>query len=442
MIPPSASAVCTTACETSFKRADTTSLTRNYIWNLLGNAIYAGCQWGMLIALARLTDPTVVGQFVLALAITGPVMLLSNLQLRVVQATDAREEYRFSDYMRLRLTTMPLALLAIFAYTAFVASRGTPTLAINTVALAKAAEGISDVYYGRLQHYERMDVIAKSLALKGLVMLCAFTVLAFVTRSAGWAALGMCAGSLLTLWWYDLPTAKRSIPATQRRQTHDADKPWRALGRLASLALPLGFVAMLGSLNTNIPRYFVQGCCGSYNLGIFAAVGHLTVVGSIAAGALGQVVSPRLAHFYASASRAAFVATVSRVAWIVGLLTVAGILTAMIFGRVILSVLYGQDYAAQTGVFTVLTAAAGLGFFSTVLGHALSAARLFKVQALVVILVVLSIAGSAALLTPRWGLLGAATSVLIGALFQFSTHLTLLVLAISRLPNGTNACRF
>jgi hypothetical protein len=56
-----------------------------------------------------------VGQFALALAITAPIILFANLELRTVQATDARGDYRFNEYFGVRLLTTILALLAIAA---------------------------------------------------------------------------------------------------------------------------------------------------------------------------------------------------------------------------------------------------------------------------------------------------------------------------------------
>ena len=64
-----------------------------------------------------------VGEFALGLAITSPVMVFSMLQLRVVQATDARHDYSFADYLGLRLVTTILALAAIVG---IVAGRVTP----------------------------------------------------------------------------------------------------------------------------------------------------------------------------------------------------------------------------------------------------------------------------------------------------------------------------
>ena len=71
--------------------------------DLAGNMVYAACQFGMLSVLAKLGSPSIVGQYALGLAITAPVFMLTNLQLRGVQATDARHEFAFADYFTLRL---------------------------------------------------------------------------------------------------------------------------------------------------------------------------------------------------------------------------------------------------------------------------------------------------------------------------------------------------
>ena len=84
-----------------------------FSWTFAGNVVYSGSQWGMLMVLAKLGSPEMVGQFALGLAVTAPVIMFANLQLRGVQATDARREYRFGHYLALRLFTTALAILVI-----------------------------------------------------------------------------------------------------------------------------------------------------------------------------------------------------------------------------------------------------------------------------------------------------------------------------------------
>src|SRR5215471_13039004 len=83
------------------------TLRLNFVWALAGNISYALCQWGMIVALAKMSSSFMVGQFSLGLAISTPVLMFTNLQLRSVQATDVKRFYSFGSYLGLRtLTTM------------------------------------------------------------------------------------------------------------------------------------------------------------------------------------------------------------------------------------------------------------------------------------------------------------------------------------------------
>ena len=90
-----------------------TPLFVNFLWVFVGNIVYAGCQWGMLTALAKLGPPDIVGRFSLASAIASPVILFLNLQLRVVQSSDACNKFSFEDYLGVRLFTTTLAMFVI-----------------------------------------------------------------------------------------------------------------------------------------------------------------------------------------------------------------------------------------------------------------------------------------------------------------------------------------
>ncbi len=84
----------------------------NFAWTLSGTTVYGVCQFAMLSVIAKLGDPALVGRYGLALAITAPVVMFTRLQLRSIQATDARDEYRFGDYLSLRAVST-IACLAI-----------------------------------------------------------------------------------------------------------------------------------------------------------------------------------------------------------------------------------------------------------------------------------------------------------------------------------------
>jgi O-antigen/teichoic acid export membrane protein len=132
-----------------------------------GQVTYVACQWGMLIVLARLGGPETVGRFALALAITAPIMLFSNLALRAALVTDVRGEHPLGRYLALRLTTTTLGLVITGAATLPLGYEGRTVLLILAVALAKSIENLSDILYGIAQRHERFDLIAASMASRG-----------------------------------------------------------------------------------------------------------------------------------------------------------------------------------------------------------------------------------------------------------------------------------
>ena len=189
------------------------TLRANFTWTFAGNVVYSGSQWGMLMVLAKLGSPEMVGQFALGLAVTTPIIMFANLQLRGVQATDARREYRFGHYLALRLLTTALAILVITGIVFGSGYRQKTALVILAVGASKAFESISDVVYGLLQHHERMDRIALSMMIKGLLSLSALGAAVYLTRSVFWGASALAVVWAILLIAYDLPTVSESLTA-------------------------------------------------------------------------------------------------------------------------------------------------------------------------------------------------------------------------------------
>lgn len=408
------------------------SLRANFSWTFAGNVVYAACQWAMLVALAKLGSPEVVGRFALGLAVTAPVIMLTNLQLRAVQATDARRVHPFGDYLGLRLAAAPLALIAIAAITFLSGYGGQTALVVLALGLAKTFESISDVYYGLLQQHERMDRIARSMIVKGPLSLVALAAAVALTGSVAWGAAALAAVWALRLVTYDIPNGAAVLRAANPDGAAAALRPawqWGRLARLAWLALPLGCVMMLASLVTNIPRYFIERYQGTHDLGIFAAMAYIVVAGTTVVDALGQAVSPRLARHYAAGEIGAFRALAAKVLGISALLGVAGVLLALVAGRPVLSLLYRPEYAAHLDLFVWIVAAAGLGYLAAVLGYAMTAARQFAIQVPVYLVSAVVVALGCALLVPGHGLLGAAWATC--ALFAVQLPLKGVSLAIA-----------
>ncbi len=454
-------------------------LRHNFSWTLVGNATYAACQWGMLVAIAKLGSPEMVGQFTLGLAITAPVLMFTNLHLRTVQVTDAKKQYLFGDYLALRIIGTTLGLIVIFGIIATAGYRPETSLSIFFIAIAKAFEALSDVCYGLIQQNERMDRIARSMIVKGILSFTLMSLGVYLSGTVLWGTLGLAVSWGLVLFCLDLPNASKflnysilpaagmsQVPATIGFQPQWNSKnlyrlaklslpfslammlikfkfaiprsrwEWKTLGRLAWLAFPLGLVMMLISLNLNVPRYFIQNYLGEKALGIFGALSYLMVVGNIIVNSLSESASSRLAKYYAASDRRRFSMLLIQLSAIGACFGLGGVLLAAIGGKQVLTLLYRPEYAQQQELFLLLMISAGIGYASSSLGYGLTAARYFRVQMPLFIVVTATSALGCLWLVPKMGMKGAAISLIIAAIVQMVINLGLVVNAISKLKKS------
>jgi len=411
------------------------SLKANFSWTFVGNVVYSGSQWLMLSALTKIGSPEMVGQFVLGLAVTTPVIMFSNLQLRNIQATDQKREYRFGDYLGLRLTTSTLALTLIIGIVLLSDYSRTTSLVIVAVGVSKVVETFCDVYYGLMQQYERMDKVAQSFMIRGPLSFVALATAVYVTNDVFWGVVGLIVVWTLVLVLRDIPNGRRILAShVENNEEFEVSPHWQPsiLWQLAWLALPLGLVHLLVSLNTNIPRYFIEGFLGESALGIFAAVAYLKTAGMAVIVALGQSASPRLATYYVEGNRRKFTKLLLRLLGIGVLTGGGGVAVALIAGRLLLSLIYQPEYA-QPDLFAWIMLAAGMTYLVTFLGYGLTAARLFKIQTVLIAISTTITALCCWLLIPQYGLIGAAFSLLIPAVVHVLISLVAVWSAVRRL---------
>jgi O-antigen/teichoic acid export membrane protein len=415
------------------------SLRANFAWTFVGNVIYSGCQWGGLVVLAKLGSPELVGQYSLGLAIAMPVLMFAMLQLRPVIASDVREEYRFGDYLGFRIITTIVASLVILVIPAVLHNGPKQTSLIFLVGLSQAVESISDVYYARLQFIHRMDRIAKSQILRGPLGLLVMGAAVYFTGDVLWGVAGLVLTRILILVGYDLRLQTQSThPLSssagdqERTRLKEILRPhWdmTKMGKILWLSFPLGLVALLLNLNTNIPRYFIEWRLGAHELGIFAAIAFLMTAGNLLVFALAQSAFVRFAKSYADGNRQDFLSVLFKLLGVGTVLGAAGMLAAWIAGPEVLRILYRPEYASHSGLLVWFMLVAWISYLSQFLGTAITAARLFAHQIPLNAAAALSIAVGSYFWVPRLGLTGGVLAILAGVVAQLIGSVGLLLYA-------------
>ena len=404
------------------------TLRGNAFWTVTGNLGYAACQWGMLMVLAKLGTPSTVGQFTLGLAISAPIILFFNLSLRSVQATDAQNLYSFRDYRAVRIRGMVAAALVVAIVTVAMGYSVTTTAVIAAVTLTKVIESFSDLTYGFFQQHERFDVVARSFLMRGIGALIALTIVFALTKSLFLATIAMALVWLAVLLMHDARGVgsyggRRNVAAPA-----GANGPNDRIAQIVRLSIPMAVAASLISLSANVPRYFIEQHSGESALGLFSAMAYIMVVASTVVNALGQATTPRLAGYAASGDLGAFRAILMRLYFGGLLIGLVGIAVATVVGRPLLTVLYTPEYGQYTSTFVMLMVAATFSHLAAFAWYGVTALRKFKVQVPVFVAVVGVQIVACALLIPRFGLVGAALSLVVAYFIQFVSLSTVVLL--------------
>ena len=392
------------------------SLRTNFSWTLAGNLLYAASQWGFLILLAKLLNSAAVGEFAFALAVTAPIMIFANQGLTGLQATDAKREFSFFDYFVCRLVTTTIAFLVICLLSYFLHG----SVVIIVVGAAKAVEALCDIRYGHYQQIDRMDRMAKSMMLRGAFSLAAAAAGLYLYRSVAWAAFGLVSANVAVLVFHDyreqffsVASGLSVVKILVRRQRERGTSLFSRTSVLFLHGFPLGLAAMLSSLTSSIPRYFIEHYSGTAMLGVFAALMYLLIGGRTLIAALAQVCMAQLSRLYIGGDKRAFDRLLFRQLAAGLALGLLGILVSAVAGKVLLALLYRPEYADYSHVLILVMFAAALNYLAEFSNVGLLAVRALKVQPVILALCAASILILSYLLVPRFGITGGAWAIVI-----------------------------
>ena len=303
-------------------------------------------------------------------------------------------------------------------------------LVIISIGLAKSIESLSDILFGLMQQRERMDRIAISFIIRGFVSVLALGLGLFLSRNMIVAIIAYAICWAMILLLFDVPNTIMMFNISGEKIKLFHYKGFQniapilpkftfsVLRRLSWLALPLGIVVMLTSLQVNIPRYFIGYFYGERELGVFAAISYALVSGTLVVQALGTSVSPKLSQYYHKNQISYFYNLLFKFITFLLVLGVLGLLLIWLYGREFLSFIYQPEYAEYLNVFLVLTVAAIFKYLATFLRAGLTAIRYINVQVPIYTSTIITSVIICYILIPKIGIMGAAFANLSASLLE------------------------
>ncbi|MDA0807757.1 MAG: hypothetical protein O3B68_07155 [Planctomycetota bacterium] len=404
------------------RRLSPLSLKVNFAWTFLSNVLVAVCQLGLLTLLLREAGDEATGQYIIALAISAPVFMFAGLDLRTLQATDSSGEVRFSEYLSLRLICGGIALAIVPVIALALGYRANTLAVITVVGLGRFFLLIGDTFNGLMQQSERMDRVAHSIVLKGILSSVVLGATFLVTGSLIAAVFAEAATRFLVLAFYDLPLGRRLASQHGSEEISLASLRTVEAARLTKLtfrSLPLAFKVMLVSLDTHVTRYFVSGMGSLSAVGVFGPIASGAAAGSMVGKALNQSVSAKLGRLASTGEAQPFRSFVRKLQLFYLVLGVAGVGFTMLVGGPLLALVRPDLLAYQT-VLTLVVVSVALDLQNGIVDMSLVAARRIAPLAPACGLSVATSAICCWFLIPLYGLEGAAIAMIIGRIMRMA----------------------
>ena len=374
-------------------------------WLVGGNFVFAFSQWVILIFFARMTNQENLGQYALALAIVTPIFAVGNLQLRPLYILDVNSEqkYTYTHFYYLRLICSFIALACCLVLGLFF---NVSILVLLLVGLLKFFESYSDIIYAYYNAHDQTQLISKSLFLKGALSVLAVAVGLYLFDF--YTALILFLIVYLVVWLF--------IDNLYIQKTQEIKKMSLDLGMMKS-AIPMGISLGIVTLQSNIPRLFLDQYASIEAVGIFTVLSYFIIVGSIFINSICQYLSPRLTHAW-NHNRAYFKKLLSMALLVAGGLGLIAIFLSYFMGEFVLKLVYGAEYIAYADAFVLTMVAGFILYLATVLGYTLTAIGFIKQQVYLFSIVLIFSVLVSYLCIPEYGIIGGIYTLMVSYLVQ------------------------
>lgn len=321
--------------KTSVKKVRTVQ--QNMLFNTMGSLIYYVCQWLMSVIIVRLSGFGDAGLLSLAMSATAAPAIIGLFNVRSYQVSDMKGQYTDKEYLRSRVYTNILSVIACLAVVLYYGYSIEKAVIIMTFMAFKVVEGMADVYYGIDQKNERMDYAGISLTVRGIGSLAFFLGTFQITQSLLVSIITMSLFSLAVVLVYD----RRMIERYQGKEAEENEVMRAQVKSLLITCFPLAVVAFLNNMSLTIPKLYLEQYFGEEIMGIYSSVASPTIVIQLAATTLFAPLIPPLTIEFNNGNKKNFLGGLKKFALLILAITVAALIGSKLLAHWGLVLLFG-----------------------------------------------------------------------------------------------------
>lgn len=346
----------------------------NYFWYAAGTGFMLLAPLFVTVALNRIGTPQEVGIYSFAYAVTAPMQAFLGMHARTFIAMDRLYGHGPVDVAAQRLHMLVGLFLGAGIVVAIHGFDDQEVAVLAAMCLVRTAESLAEVSAGVMQRQLRPDLIALTYGVRAIVAIGIFTLFYSTGFGLALALTAMAVARLVAFAILDGRILSRmGTPLSWLHMIESArsQRPFRLFRRL----LPAALVILLSVIETNTPRYVVEGATGLVELGVFTS---LTFILYTATNLIVPVYQMTIAPLGQWASRPGVAAAshATRIVIANTLIAAAAGILLIIIVRLVGSRLIvwglGPQYAGRDALLIALSASAAVGVLRSCFGFILT----------------------------------------------------------------------
>ncbi len=395
----------------------------------IANIIKGFYQWSLLILIVKFLSVQDVGYFTLAFAVTAPVFMFFNLQLKSIYVVDYRRTNYDYNYFIIRVISVIFALLCLSLYSYF---NNYDLFILLLVGIIKALESMFDIIHADFQKKEVMQFMSVSIIFQSLLSLMVFTIALLLTNSLISSLISIIVVMVAILCIYDLRIFLKinniNILYVHFMQSHFYKKSNLIfIKKLLLNALPLGISVFIGSYLTNLPRIYVEKYLGLEQLAYFGAMSYMAIGFFQLLLPIQIILRPRLAKLLKEHKWNEFIKYLN-----------VSIFSTIIFGSILISIfyligdyvlikVYNENYTSHVNILLLLVLGQIILTSSGYLNIAVQTFHIFKLQLLVSVFLLFIVFLIGPTLIKTFNMNGAAYLIILYAVLSFLSYIAIFI---------------
>jgi O-antigen/teichoic acid export membrane protein len=253
---------------------------RDYFLNFLTSLSYLISQVAILFYFSKYIGIEETGYYSMSIAITAPLFMLTNFQLKWVLATEKISKFtNISSYFHFRFLSSLISLIALLIYICFCSGDFKFQYIFILVLLTKYFESLSDLNYGYLQLHESYLPLLFSIAIKSFVTLVSIFFDYYFFRDYK-VLLFVNAFSYLLFFIYEF---RKHV-----KINYAIDSFINNIKLIFFKYWKFAILSFFYSLRINLPR-FILGQISVISLGVFSTLSYLNYGSNFIFGSLSEV---------------------------------------------------------------------------------------------------------------------------------------------------------